>query len=483
MARPTRPRGSGYGSWQNESPFLYPQTPPVNDVPPPKYPWEDETTTPTTPTVSGTPTTPPKGAWKKGPTPVATTTLPTSNFADISPVFTPPPPAGEDTTPTDTGGGTGGTGGTGGFDAGGLLFGDWQGNAGGSFDPQALLDMIQGLPAAQQNVELYAPLVKELQNLIATKGQSGVVPVEQQFGAVRQDLEQTSQENFRRTMGDLARTGTLESGGLREARIRENIALNRGLTTARVAIETENSRQAAEKYSQALTQIQQLQEQAASGELNWFQAIVQMQALGAENERAWAQMGLSERLGVMGFDVERYKTDQATQLSRERLALERELGFADINLRQLIEQNNWNLEQTKLQLQERLAQGGWAQQDADRALNRWAELLRAEVQNKRTDVDMINAMGKLTRDQWEREIAQADLELKRYLGTQEYELRKTELGQDWRKFLEQQATTRWLASNQWEVDKYIARIGADAQKKGWFESLLDFAGDVVPALI
>lgn len=110
------------------------------------------------------------------------------------------------------------------------------------------------------------------------------------------------------------------------------------------------------------------------------------------------------------------------------------------------------------------------------ALDKWAETLRAEVQNKRTDVDMINAMGKLTRDQWEKEISQADIELKRYLGQQEYDLRKQELGQDWNKFLQQQATTRWMASNQWQVDKWIAQTAADAQGGGWSGLLGDLIG-------
>lgn len=365
--------------------------------------------------------------------------------------------------------------------AGDLLFGDWQTNANNSFDPQALLDMINQLPNAGRNAELYAPLIKELQGLIASKGQSGLVSVDDQFNAVKGDIVQASDEQFRRTMGNLARTGTLESGGLREARIRENIALNRGLATERVAIETANSQQAAEKYSQALTQMQSLQEQAAKGEIDWFQAAVQMNSLSAENQRAWAQMGLSERLTMTGYDVEKYKVDTSKALEQQRINLEKQLGFAELDLKKMMEANSYDIEKTKIQLQQWMTQGGWNQQDADRALGKWSELLRAEVQNKRTDVDMINAMGKLTRDQWEREIAQTDLELKRYLGQQEYDLRRQELGQDWNKFLQQQATTRWMASNQWEVDKWIAKMQSDQSKQGssFFGDLLSFAGSVL----
>lgn len=393
---------------------------------------------------------------------------------------------GGDTGGGDTGGGDTGGGGTENPTGGDLLFGDWQTNANNSYDPQSILDFIQNLPSAQRNAELYAPLVKELQDLIASKGQSGVISVDKQFEAVKGDIQEASDEQYRRTMGNLARSGTLESGGLREARIRENIAFNKDLATARVAIETANSQQAAEKYGQALTQMQQLQEQAAKGEIDWFNAAMQMNALGAENQRAWAQMGLSEKLTVMGYDVEKYKTDQANALGRERLRLEEMLGLKDINLRELMETNNFNLEKTKMDLQKWMTEGGWKQEDAKMALDRWAETLRAQVQNKRTDVDMINAMTNMSQSEWQKQIAQADMELRRYLGEEEYNLRKQELGQDWDKFVQSQATTKWMASNQWEVDKYIAKLGADANKGGWGDllgSLISAGGTIGAAAI
>lgn len=462
-----------YAWWENQqgTPYTPPGTP-IGDI---TFPWED------TPTGGNTDT---PNVYNQNPN----TPIYENNPMDTG-VVAPPPTQTGYTKPS--GGGTGSTttppevttpteptdpNGTG-FDFGDSMFGDWQNNASNSFDPQSILDFIANLPGAERNAELYAPLIAELQGLIQSKGQSGLVPVEQQFANVQKDITEASDNQFQRTMGDLARSGTLESGGLREARIRENIALNRGLATERVAIETANSQQAASKYSQALTQMQQLQQQAAQGEIDWFQAALQMNALGAENERAWAQMGLSERLTMTGYDVEKYKADQGAQLQRERNALDEMLGLKDINMRELIEANNFSIEQTKISLQKWMVEGGWQQDEANRALERWGQLLQAEVQNKRTDVDMINAMGKLTRDQWEKEISQADLELKRYLGQQEYDLRKQELGQDWNKFLQQQATTRWMASNQWQVDKWIAQTQANAQGGGWGGLL----GDLISA--
>jgi hypothetical protein len=335
-----------------------------------------------------------------------------------------------------------------------------------NIDPQSIFDIISQLPAAEGNADLKRELYKQLNDLVTSKGTSGLVPVEDQFASVKRDLTEASQEQWQTTQGELARKGMLDTGKTRSEAYQRDLALNKNLATERVAIETNNSKMASEQYTNAINKMTELQEQAASGELDWYKALVETEKYNSEQKQAWAQMGLTERLTIMGYDVEKYKADLSASVDRERIQLEKDLGFANLDLQTMIAQNGYSIEKTKIELQKWMTEGGWAQQDADRATARWADLLNAEVQNKRTDVDMISAMGKLTRDEWEKQVSLADLDLKKYLGDQNYKLMQDQMGQDWDKFVQEQALKKWMASNQWDTDKYIANLQAQLTREG-----------------
>ena len=377
-----------------------------------------------------------------------------------------------------------------------MLFGDWQSlNNQYAISPDEILSIMQSMPSmgAVNEAELQRNMVNELRDLIKSKGESGLIPVAQQFANVKSEAIQVSSEQYQAALGDLNSRHALESGAAREAVLQKDRDLNKNLITAKLQLETEHSRQAFENYNKALNRYQSMTEAVARGELDWFNAMVNLEAIGVQSAQEWAKMSLSERMQVQGFDLEKYKTDMSASLEKQRISLEERLGLdkiqlegRELNLRELMAENDWDIKKTQQQLDKYLAERGFDENERDRELSRWSDLLQAEVTNRRTDIDYINAMGQLDRNEWEKEIAQAELELKRWLGEEQFNIQRDQMGADWAKFIESQSLQKWLARGNWDTQKWIAATYARAQDSGggdWFGDVLGFAGTVAAAAI
>ena len=377
-----------------------------------------------------------------------------------------------------------------------MLFGDWQSlNNQYAISPDEILSIMESMPSmgAVNEAELQRNMVNELRDLIKSKGESGLIPVAQQFANVKSEAIQVSSEQYQAALGDLNSRHALESGAAREAVLQKDRDLNKNLITAKLQLETEHSRQAFENYNKALDRYQSMTEAAARGELDWFNAMVNLEAIGVQSAQEWAKMSLSERMQAQGFDLEKYKTDMNASLEKQRISLEERLGLdkiqlegRELNLRELMAENDWDIKKTQQQLDKYLAERGFDENERDRELSRWSDLLQAEVTNRRTDIDYINAMGQLDRNEWEKETAQAELELKRWLGEEQFNIQRDQMGADWAKFVESQALQKWLARGNWDTQKWITATYAGAQDSGggsWFGDVLGFAGTIGAAWI
>ena len=109
-------------------------------------------------------------------------------------------------------------------------------------------------------------------------------------------------------------------------------------------------------------------------------------------------------------------------------------------------------------------------------------LMQNEIATRRNDIDLLNVMGTLSNQQWSLEIQQADLELRSWMGQQQYDLAREQMGQDWQRFIETQAMNRWIAQGDWASAAQVAHIYASAQGGSWLGDLMSFAGDVIGAL-
>ena len=358
---------------------------------------------------------------------------------------------------------------------------DWQDYAINAGSIGQLMNQITvQIPGVSEGMAIYGDILNELQELIRTKGEVGLMGTyEEQYGEAAGRVSRAAKGSRMKMLGDLARRGIVQSGVAGELLGGIQAELESSLVNLSINLMRERSDKAAVFYTQARSEKLKLGELWTESGYKGYDMALRLAALTDDSKRAWAEMGLHEKLTMAGYDVEIYKADIQADISRQRLALEEKLGFADINIREMMVENEWDMGKMKLALQEKLADKGIEQQELDRALNEWDMLMRNEISSRRTDIDLLNVMGTLSNQEWELQIRQAELELKSWMGQEQLDIMRDQMGMDWQMFIEDKAMQRWIAEGSWASAEEIARTYARAQKGGdsWFGDLMSFFGD------
>ena len=345
---------------------------------------------------------------------------------------------------------------------------------------QLMNEITVNIPGMSEGMAIYGGVLKELEELIRTKGEAGLTGTfEEEYDVVAGAAGRAAKTSRTKALGDMVRRGIVQSGVSGEILGGIQSELEAELVNLAGNIQRERSNKAAAFYSQAQAQKMELGKLWTESGYKGYDLALKMAQTQDDSQRAWAEMGLHEQLTMQGYNVEKYKADIQANMQSQRLALEEQLGFADINIREMLVENEWNLENMKMALQEKLVDKGIEQQELDRALQEWTVLMQSEIATRRNDIDLLNVMGSLSNQEWQLQIQEAELEMKRWMTEEQFNLQRQQMGQDWQQFIETQAMNRWIAEGNWMNQLQIAQLYANAQGGSWLGDLMSFAGDVL----
>lgn len=350
---------------------------------------------------------------------------------------------------------------------------DWMDIASTYRDVGQIFDYMSQIPGYENFMSEYGGMLGQLEELIATRGEAGLRAYEEEYAEASGRVERQARASMTQAMANMASRGLLDSSIAVGAQVDVVNQLNFELSQLAGNLMEKRSDKAYRIWEQALAQKQSLIVEGARTGMDFYGLAQQVRQFEAQENRAWAEMGLKERLTAMGYDVELEKANIQKTLEEQRMSLERELGFADIDARKYLAEAGWDIElaieRMREEHQEKL-------QGKDIELERWKQTLLNEIAWRRTDIDMMNVMGSLQQGEWELQIREADLQLRRELGEAEYSLRQDELGQDWDKFLASIALQEWTSRGQWANNESVARLYAESGGGSWIGDLLGGLG-------